>query len=364
MKSRHEHLNDRLEQITSHHRQHGQDHRDLITPLTRVDADPEIDELVTLAQRLQTAPQLEVVPNFKQQLQRRLLRRHAEIKLAQQQRKHTILSFLHAHPIFRIVASVCIFICIASTSLLVLAAQVSNPNNPLYRFKLFEQHIQITLAGNAGQQAALDLQFAQERLNTLATLTGVAHTGEYQEALIDFDQSLTTATSAINALPASSQRTQLLNQLATLRSNALQDLHSFLTKLALPERLATTNELARLGESVPHLASATLILPDHPNELTTIVLVGSDIQPGAQLLMDGKLFAATGTLANGQITFAIVWHGDQHPQLLGLLNPDGTATQIQARIIKTTGSNKNGGGGDKNGNGNGNKPTITPTPHH
>lgn len=364
MKSHYEYLNDRLEQITSHYRQHGQDLHDLIAPLARVNADPEINELIALAQRLQTAPQLEVAPNFKQQLQRRFLRRHAEIKLAQQQRKRTIFSFFHMHPIFRIVVSVCILICIASTSLLVLAAQVSNPNNPLYSFKLFEQHIQMTLAGSAEQQAALDLQFAQERLNTLATLTGTAHTEEYHEALIDFDQRLTTATSAINALPASSQRTQLLNQLANLRSNALQDLHSFLPQLALSERLATTNELARLGESVPHLVSATLILPDHPNESATIVLVGSDIQPGAQLLVDGKLFTATGTLKNGQMTFVIAWRGDQHPQWLGLLNPDGTATQIQATIIKTTGSNNNGDGGDKNGNSNGNKPTTTPTPHH
>jgi hypothetical protein len=62
------------------------------------------------------------------------------------------------------------------------------------------------------------------------------------------------------------------------------------------------------------------------------------------------------------------WNGNQHPHSLGILNPDGTATETTAITIKGVGTS-----GNQNGKGNkpastptphGNKPTATPTPHH
>lgn len=363
MKPLHERLNDRLDQVQSRHRYNGQYLRNFRLSPIEMERDPEIDELVVLAQRLQTAPQLEVAPDFSTQLQRRLLHRHTELKLTRNEKQQPLLSLFRTYPVRRIVLGIFILFCLLSSSVLVLAAQVSNPNNPLYGFKLLEQHLQVSLAGSADGQAALDLQFAQERLGTLSALADASHAGEYRQALLDLNQRMATATLAINALPAGSQRTQLLGQLASLTSNARQDLRSLLTRLALSERLATTDELARLGDNVPHLVSATLTLPARPNGFATITLVGSDMQPGAQILVDNKLLASSGTLENGQMIFVVAWHGEQHPQLLGILNPDGTATQIGATIIKIPSENKNNDGGNKNGDGNGNKPTTTPTPN-
>lgn len=368
MKPLQERLNDRLESVQSRIWQNGQQAIGFILPEPELERDPEIDELLVLAQQLQAAPQLQVDPDFAWQLERRMLRRHAELRIKQSEKKRSFFSLLHVHPAFGTILGLCLLVLLLSTSILALAAQTSNPDNPLYAVKRWEQQFQISLASNAGDQAALDLQFARDRLNTIPYLTDPAHATAYRQALTDLDQQLSTAASAINALPAGSQSNQLTHELASLKLDAIHTLRSLLSQLTFPARLATTDELARLGESVPRLVNGTLTLPAHPNESATINLSGSDIQPGAQLLIDGKPTGVTGALQNNQITFVLNWNGYQHPHSLGILNPDGTVAQTTTISVKTTsengGSTKNGNGDGKNGNGgSGNKPTTTPTPH-
>lgn len=368
MKPLQERLNDRLESVQSRIWQNGQQAIGFILPEPELERDPEIDELFVLAQQLQAAPQLKVDPDFAWQLERRMLRRHAELRIKQSEKKRSFFSLLRAHPAYGTILGLCLLVLLLSTSILALAAQTSNPDNPLYAVKRWEQQFQISLASNTGDQAALDLQFARDRLNTIPYLTDPAHATAYRQALTDLDQQLSTAASAINALPAGSQSNQLTHELASLKLDAIHTLRSLLSQLAFPARLATTDELARLGESVPRLVNGTLTLPAHPNESATINLSGSDIQPGAQLLIDGKPTGVTGALQNNQITFVLNWNGYQHPHSLGILNPDGTVAQTTTISVKTTsengGSTKNGNGDGKNGNGgSGNKPTTTPTPH-
>lgn len=364
MKPLYECLNDQLEQAKLRPRHSEQHSHDGVSPTSGIESDSSLSELVALAQRLQEAPQLEVSPDFAKQLQRRLLRHHTELKLIPHKKKLLRFSLLQRHPAFSAVLGVFLLFCIVSTSVLAMAAQVSNPSNPLYALTRLEQHVQIWFAGSPSNQAMLDLQFARTRLNTLTTLTDATQATAYRQALTDLDQQITTATSAINGLPTGSQRTQLTGDLTSLKSDAIQDLRSLLSKLALSEQFATTEELAHLGNIVPFLTSATLTLPAHPNGSATVTLAGSDLQPGAQLLVDGKvdgtLTSSIGTQENGQMVFVVPWHGDQHPHLLGILNPDDTATQMPATIIKLTSSNKNGDGGtgtgnhNENGTGNGN----------
>ena len=372
MKPLQERLNDRLEPAQSRIWQNGQRPIGFILPEPGLEHDLEIDELVVLARQLQAAPQLQVDPDFAWQLERRMLRRHAELQLKQSEKKRSFFSLLRAHPAFGTILGLCMLVLLLSTSILALAAQISNPNNPLYAVKRWEQQFQISLVSNAGDQAALDLQFARDRLNTIPYLTDPAHATAYRQALTDLDQQLSTAASAINALPAGSQRNQLTYELASLKLDAIHTLRSLLSQLAFPARLATTDELALLGASVPRLVNGTLTLPAHSSGRATINLSGSGIQAGAQLLIDGKPTGVTGALQNNQITFVLNWNGHQHPHSLGILNPDGTVAQTTTISVKTTnengGSTKNGNGGGKNGNGgngdgSGNKPVTTPTPH-
>lgn len=372
MKELYERLNDRLEPAESRNWQKGQHAIGFILPERGLEHDSEIDKLIALARHLQAAPQLRVDPGFARQLERRMLRRHAELQLKQAEKKRSFLKLLRAHPAFGMILGLCFLVLLLSISALALAAQTSNPNNPLYTVKRWEQQLQISLASNAGDQAALNLRFASDSLNALPYLTDPARATAYSQALTNLDQQLNTTASAINALPAGSQRNQLTHELANLKLDAIHIMRGLLSQLTLSARLTTTDELARLGERVPRLINGTLTLPAHSNGRATINLVGSNIQPGAQLLVDGKLTGVTGTLQNNQITFVLNWNGLQHPHTLGILNPDGTVAQTTTISVKTTsengGSNKNGNGDGKNhnggnGNGGGNKPSVTPTPH-
>ena len=373
MKPLHERLNDRLEQAESRTRQPGLS--GFISPEPGLERNAEVDELVALARCLQAAHQLQVDADFARQLERRMLRRHAELQLKQANARRSCFSLFRAHPAFGAMLGLCLLFLLLSTGVLALASQVSNPDNPLYAVKRWEQHLQISLASSAGDQASLDLQFARDRLTTLSSLADPVHTEVYLQALTELDQQLNSAASAINGLPPGSQHNQLANELTGLKSDTIRVLRDLLARLALPGRLATTDELARLGASVPHLISGTLTLPAKSTGHATISISGNGIQPGAQLLVDGKPTGVTGTLQSGQINFTLNWNDNQHPQSLGILNPDGTAAQITTMHVKTTGENGNkgstknsnsgngNGSGSNTGNGNGNKPTVTPTAH-
>ena len=372
MKPPEERLNDRLEQAAWGSGPSGQHPVGFTLRVGEREPDPQVEELVALARRLQQAHQLQVAPDFARQLERRLLRRSAELQLQRGSRRRSFFSLLRARPATSAVLSICLLLCLLGTGVLALAAQASTPTSPLYGLKRWEQTVQIQLSGSPADQATLDLQFAREQLQTLSSLASTAHASAYQEALSDLNQQVNAAASAITKLPASAHRAQLVGELAGLKGDAIGVLRGLLARLALSEQLGTTTELARLGDTVPLLRQASLTLPDHPNERATISFTGTDLQPGAHLLLNGKVIDETGTLQGGQVVFVVDWNGNQHPSSLGILNPDGTATETTAITIRATGT---GGtpGGNQNGNGNkpestptshGHKPSTTPTPHH
>jgi hypothetical protein len=359
MKPLEERLNDRLEQARWGSGRDGQYAVGFTLPEREREHDREVDALVALAQRLQQAHQLQVAPDFARQLERRMLRRSAELQFQRGSRRRSFFSLLRARPVLSAVLGICLLLCLLS-SVLALAARATDPSSPLYGLKGWEQHVQLQLSGSPADQATLDLQFARDRLKTLPALADTAHASAYRGALSDLEQRVNAAAATINKLPAGTHHTQLASELANLKLDAIHVLRSLLARLALPEQLGTTNELARLGDTVPLVRQAWLTLPAHPNERATISFTGLDLQPGAQLLVDGEVLAETGTLQHGQVVFVVDWTGNQHPHSLGMLNPDGTATETTAITIKGTGTRGTPAGKQ---NGNGNKPTVTPTPH-
>jgi len=315
--------------------------------------DPEVDRLVALAHRLQSASPLQVRPDFSRQLERRLLLRNAELRQQRTERGWSLSRLLQAHPVVGAIICLCILILIASTGTLVAAAQANDPTSPLYTLKRWEQHVQISLSTISPEsRAELNLQAARDRLHMLASLATPAHAQNYRQALVDLDQQIDTAAQAINALPPGSSQRNLLSELATLKADARRTLRGFLPQLALTERLATTAELGRLGDAIPILKSVEIVLPSHHNGQATISITGTGIQAGAQLLVDGRLVEVSGSFQNGVYVFVVNWKGEQHPDSIGILNPDGTAVQTTAITQKKSGGNGNGHG---NGHGHGGK---------
>jgi hypothetical protein len=361
-----ERLNERLEREERRSRRGGAPSDWLASSTHAPGRDPEVDELVALARRLQATPHLQADPLFAQHLERRLLLLQTTVQ--HPARKKMFIHLWGAHPALRFAFVLCLCLLLVGTSMLEAAAQVSNPENPLYALKRWEQGIQISLPRSPETQAESDLQSARDRLNTLATLASPAHAEAYRYALADFEQQLSTAASAIEVLPAKPDRARLRKELATLEADARQTLRGFLLQLAVPERLSTTDALGRLGDTIPHLLSVQIILPAQPNGRASINIAGDNVQQGAQLLVNNLVIGGQGSFPNGTYVFTIPWSGDEHPQSIGILNPDGTAAQTTAITLPGANGNGNGNGGNtQGGHGNGNhgkKPTATPTPHH
>lgn len=256
--------------------------------------------------------------------------------------------------------------------MLVVAASITNPANPLYVLKRWEQHVQVPLSNSPTAQAELDLQYARERLHTLASLTNPAHEDAYRQALADIDKQMNDATRAISALSAVPERNRLRNELSSREAEVRHTLRAFLPQLNVPDRLVTTDELGRLGDTVPHLLSVEI---DHEYSSCQriIIISGNNIQPGAQLLMDGQVSEAQGSFHNGVYVFMLSLSGNQLPRNIGILNTDDTATQTTTITMKSSNENSNGNGNSDSGSGNngeqgkgndGGKPGKAPTPHH
>lgn len=359
MNPQHERLNEQLEQ--SLHQ---------TTPDARGTNEPpdehnsEVDALVDLARRLQTAPQLRVDADFADKLERRMLRHALEY------RRETVQLWILPRLWRRlpvVVALLVLLLVLLGAGVLAMAARTASPTNPFYAIKQWEQGTLATPTASSVDKPALDLQLARARLNDLITLANPTHTDQYLQALSRFDKQLTTATSSINALPAGAEKTRLAGQLDNLRNDARKELQEFLHTLASSASLATTAELGQLGEQIPQLSGATIVLPAHPKGTATIRLSGSGIQSGARLLVNGELMQVTGTVQQGKIVFVLTWNSEQHPHTLGIMNPDGTAAQTSNVTVQTAAKSGNGNG-NNNGNGNdgenGKKPEKTPTSHH
>ena len=355
MKSLPERLNDRLERRTVWSWQGEEPPDRLLSPEHAPKRDPEVDELVALALRLQSARPLQADPDFARQLEQRILVRNAALRLERPGSSWWFPRLLRVHPVFGLALSLCLLLLLG-TGVLAVAAQVTNPNNPLYAVTRWERQVQISLANSPEKQTELELQFARDRLNSLASLANSAHAEAYRKALTELDQQIRAASRAINTLAAGADHDRMVIELAAFKADTRHTLREFLPHLALPERLVTTDELGRLGDTVPRLTSAVIVLPVHPNEQTTVSISGDDIQPGAQLLVDNRLVQVRGSFQNGLYVFVAHWVGNQHPHSIGILNPDETAAQTT--VITPGSSNEHGNGssnhvGNEKGNGNG-----------
>jgi hypothetical protein len=230
---------------------------------------------------------------------------------------------------------------------LALAAQATNPSNPLYTVKKWEQHVQLSLARSPSDQAEVSLQIARDRLNALAN----AHGETYRQALADLNGQINTAMQILDTLPAGQDRNHLANELDTLKASARHALRDLLPKLSLSERLMTTDELRQLGDPVTQLNHAAIIVSSPSPTQATISLTGNNLYPGGHLLIDQVFMEDNGMLQNGTYIFTVSWNRQSSPQTIGILNTDGTVAQTTVILLP----NAKSGNADKGAQNNNDK---------
>ena len=312
----HERLNDQLEKHLPSWYEKEQLNQSRL-PAPTIENDPESDALVALACHLQAAPSLRVRPDFARRLEERMLLHH--VALRHQRSAKARGSWLFSRPFGVSIAYIgmaVVFLCsLLGTSILALAAQATNPSNPLYTVKKWEQHVQLSLARSPSDQAEVSLQIARDRLNALAN----AHGETYRQALADLNGQINAIMQILGTLPDGQDRNHLANELDTLQGSARHILRDLLPKLSLSERLMTTDELRQLGDPVAQLNHAVIIVSSPSPTQVTISLTGSNLYPGGHLLIDQVLMEGNGILQNGTYIFTVILApsvisaNDRHP---------------------------------------------------
>ncbi len=332
-----------------------------IRSVPTIEHDPESDALVALARHLQATPSLQVHPDFARRLEQRMLLHHVALRRQPPEgARHaakTRASWLFSRPFVAYIAMAVVLLCsLLGTSVLALAARATNPSNPLYTVKKWEQQVQLSFARSPSDQAEVSLQIARDRLNALAN----AHGETYRQTLADLDGQMDALMQILNALPAGQDHNRLADELAALKVRARRTLREVLPHLSLPERLITTDELGHLGDAVTQLNHAVIVFSSHSPTQATISLTGNNFSPGGHVLIDQVLLADSGTLQNGADIFVVNWNGEWSPHTIGILNTDGTVAQTTVILFSNAKGNtnsKNTQTGNNKGNTSGNTHT-------
>lgn len=363
MKPQPQHHADQLEEMLSSLEQNVPEHsRSIVSD----GVDPEVRELVLLAQQFRASPSLMPDPAFAQRLERKVVAhtvRHAQAQRTQP--KWGWLIGWNRIPRAQIVLGALIVCILASTgTLFAMAATVSNPDNPLYGIKVWEQHVQLSLAGSPQSQADVSLQIIHDRLNVIPGLTGTAHADAYRQALDDIKAQIDIVTGVINTLPASSDRQDVENKLAAAKSTTRHTLYGVLLHLPLTERLTTTTFLSQLGAPVPDIQNVSVVITTQPTNQATITVTGTNLNSATQLMVNNRAVVSDCVVQSNACVFTIPWHGTKSPDTITVFNPDGTTAQATNILLVSVDGNTNGGtNGTSNGtgnngkNGNGNDPS-------
>jgi len=232
VKSLPDRLNDRFEKQNT--LWHGKQQSGLFqSSVSRIDDDPDVKELVLLVQRLQTAPQLQVNPDFAQHLEGRILAHHATLlrrgAMRTTRRNGQFLRSFRTQFALGI-ALVCLLV-MGTMGTLTAAAQVTNPSNPLYQIKQWMQDVQRPQATSAVGQAEANWHTAHDQLKTVVSFADSTHVTAYHQALMELDQQINALAQSIKALPAGPDRDNLSDKLVKLKADARQVLRGLLARL-------------------------------------------------------------------------------------------------------------------------------------
>ena len=236
----------------------------------------------------------------------------------------------HHYPQWRAwqVIAAAALLCIAGVSVLTAAAVSAGPDSPLYGLHRVEQNVRVQLAPSQGDRVRLHLSYANEALAQLdAAVAGHAGDPAYRSALATFSAEQLAAAQGVAALPADAERDTLNAQLTTLRLRARNDLHVALHAVGWSDRVATTQVLGALGETILVVQDVKVMREDGPNiHVLRLEANGSGFMPGAAITVDGQ---PVGTLLSGTATQLVVEIDTATFHLplrdIGVSNPDGTA---------------------------------------
>ncbi|HEX7736305.1 MAG TPA: hypothetical protein VF458_15740, partial [Ktedonobacteraceae bacterium] len=213
---------------------------------------------------------------------------------------------------------------IAFASLLTFSVH-NEPPNLSSGWKQAQNQETLTARENAANTALGHLR------NALADLTTVVNEGRDDRAIRQALKivSLWTSTSreAVAALSPGPARQATQHSLNEVLAEEDQTLRLLLGRVGFSMKVAFTRQLGMLGDPVPRVIHVTVRA--QTNGTLLITLTGENFASRAQLMIEGKL---TGTVIqrSASLLVAVVSSAQRSPETdtIGVLNPDGTAAQM------------------------------------
>lgn len=225
------------------------------------------------------------------------------------------------------------------------------PGSAFYGLHQIGQNVSLNFMDQR-ERAQSHIQAAREWLADLrADASGQGDASAYGATLSAMLGEDTAAAQVIQQMAPGGDRDVVSAQLAALRTDERTTLRAALPHISWSDRLATTQALAALGVTVPHITSATVT---QARGLWRVTLQGSGFEPGAVLLFDGKPLGSVTAVSSTTLT-AQAPSGPlaNRTATLGVENPDGTVattTAIALVVMPTATPNPNGNGSGSGGN--------------
>lgn len=220
---------------------------------------------------------------------------------------------------------------LALGGLLGMAASAA-PGSALYGLHRLEQNARAALTTDPADRFQLHLTYAEDALGQLTLAAHHGDTAAYSQALATLRTETQAAGNELADLPSGSERDRLSGQLSGFEQRARQSMRAILPIVGWTQRLQSTSALAQFGDTVPQVASVTIVRAhDDTTHPIHVIVTGSGFAPGAVLLVNGQP-AGTVLANNGSRLLAALPSNALAATLraAGVGNPDGTAAESTA----------------------------------
>lgn len=242
------------------------------------------------------------------------------------------------------------------------------PGDPLYGARQKGDQFVLIFAASPSDRAKETISQLQGALTDLETVVGDGRSSDaVQQALQTVIIQTKTAQAAVAALATGSVRASVEPDLMNALRSENQTLRALLNNVNWSTRLAFTQQLGVIGQSVPMIKQVSI--SQQSNDTLIVTITGAHFAPQARLVIDGQSRGTTSQQTLTELVETISqedWQSDT--ALIGVLNPDGTAVQVQVVFHENKdqqpedGDGHGGKSGSGSGSGSSGSHDSTPSP--
>lgn len=227
------------------------------------------------------------------------------------------------------------------------AAAHTLPGDPLYGVKQAENQFALFFANSPSTRAENTIGQLRNALNDLQTVAAAGRdSGVIQQTLDVVIAQTKSSQAAVAAVPAGPARDKARQDLASVLATEDQVLRALLDNVNWSTRVMFTLQLGVIGQAVPTIKQVSV--SQQSGGILVVTVTGTNFTQQARLVINGQpqgMFSQqTATRLVGNMS-QNNWRDDA--QMVGVLNPDGTATQMQ--VVFHSSDDHGGRGGPGSG---------------